>query len=385
MRRSLLAAVLMLGWAMPAAAQFDMSVVSPEVHPDGRVTFRLHAPDATAVTVVAVENHAPAPMTKDADGVWSVTIGPLGPAIYSYAFRIGGATVTDPRNPNVKVWLTSNSMVEVPGNPPRATEVQDVPHGTVHHHLYGSTSLDETRGLVVYTPPGYDTAAATRFPVLYLLHGFGDNQGAWTDVGRAHVIADNLIAGGRALPLVIVMPYGHGVPPSRAAGNPPRWNENNERFLADLEKDVIPFVERTYRVETSPDRRAVAGLSMGGGQTLLLAMKRQDLFRWAGAFSAGVPEGDPNEVFTEAARDPDTYNTRQRLLWIGCGKDDFLFDANQRLNAWLTKTGIRHEYVVTEGGHTWLVWRDYLESLLPKLFRDKEMSAPTGGAQPGLE
>ena len=370
MRRRVLGGVLLtLGWTTAAWAQFDMSVVSPEVHADRRVTFRLRAPEAAAVTVVAVENHPPAPMTKSGEGVWSVTIGPLAPAIYSYAFQIGGATVTDPRNPRVKVWLTSNSMVEVPGTPPRATELQNLPHGAVHHHLYRSSALDETRGLVVYTPPGYESTGGSRYPVLYLLHGFGDNQRAWTDVGRAPVLADNLIAAKRTVPLVIVMPYGHGVPPSQAGRNTPGRDLNNERFLADLEKDVMPLVERIYRVEVSPERRAIAGLSMGGGQALMLALKRQDLFRWAGAFSAGVPEGDPSALFAGAAAAPSEYNEKQRLLWIGCGKGDFLFEANRRLNAWLTKTGLQHEYLVTEGAHTWLVWRDYLETLLEKLFR----------------
>lgn len=359
----------LLFWPGDSSAQFDFSVTSPEVHSDGRVTFRLKAPEARDVSVVAVENHPPAPMTKDDRGVWSATIGPLSPAIYSYAFQVDGAIVTDPRNPRVKVWLVSNSMVEVPGTPPAATEVQDVPHGTVHHHLYRSQALDETRGVVVYTPPGYDPSGSARYPVLYLLHGFGDDEQAWTDVGRAHVIADNLIAAGRAVPLVIVMPDGHGVPPAQAARDGGGRPRNNERFMSDLERDVIPLVERTYRVETTPEHRAVAGLSMGGGQSLALGLGRQDLFRSAAAFSAGVPDGNLSDSFAPAASKPQAYNERQRMFWVACGKDDFLFQANQRLDKWLTETGIRHEYVVTGGGHTWLVWRNYLETVLGRLFR----------------
>jgi enterochelin esterase-like enzyme len=357
-------------WAPPpASAQDFFTPVSPEVHGDGTVTFRVKAPDARSVSVVAIETEPAAPMTKDASGIWSVTVGPLAPAIYSYAFQIDGATVTDPRNPNVKVWIQSNSMVEVPGTPPRAAEVQDVPHGTVHLHTYKSSSLGTIRGMVVYTPPGYDPAAATAYPVLYLLHGFGDNQRAWTDVGKANVIADNLIAAGRAVPLVIVMPYGHGVPAEQAGRGAQGQDENNQRFFDDFERDVMPLVEKTYHVATTPDRRAVAGLSMGGGQALAFALNRQDLFHWAAAFSSAVPEGDPASAFGKAAASPASYNGRQKLLWVGVGRDDFLFQRNETFDAWLRKTGITHEYVVTGGGHTWLNWRDYLERVLARLFK----------------
>jgi enterochelin esterase-like enzyme len=353
--------------ASDASAQDVFTPASPEVHPDRTVTFRLKAPEAKAVSVVAIETLPPAAMTKDDKGIWTATVGPLPPAIYSYAFQIDGATVTDPRNPNVKVWIQSNSMVEIPGSPATVTEIQDVPHGAVHLHTYKSASLNAIRGLVVYTPPGYDPTSATRYPVLYLLHGFGDNQRAWTDVGRAHVIADNLIAAKRAVPLVIVMPYGHGVSPEEARGG--RFGDNNERFMADLERDVMPLVEKAYRVASTPERRAVSGLSMGGGQTLTLALRRQDLFRWAGAFSSAIPDGDLKACFAKAAGDPAAFNAHQKLLWIGIGKTDFLFERNQVFDKWLTETGIKHEYVVTGGGHTWLVWRDCLERLLQRLFR----------------
>jgi enterochelin esterase family protein len=364
-------AVLVLGaawWTAPGVrAQDFFTPNSPEVHADGTVTFRLKAPDAKAVSVVAIETLPPAPMTKDDAGIWSVTVGPLTPAIYSYAFLIDGATVTDPRNPNVKVWIQSNSMVEISGS---AASVADVPHGTVHLHTYKSAVTGGQRGVVVYTPPGYDPTASKTYPVLYLLHGFGDNQRAWTDVGKANVIADNLIAAGKALPLVIVMPYGHGVPPEQAGAGTPGRDQNNERFFKDFETEVMPLVERTYHVGRTPALRAVAGLSMGGGQTLNFALTRQDLFGWAAAFSSAVPEGDPKTFFPRAAADPKAYNAAQKLLWIGVGNKDFLYDRNQAFDKWLTATGITHQYVVTDGGaHTWLVWRAYLEQVLQKLFK----------------
>ncbi len=309
-------------------------------------------------------------MAKGAEGVWTATVGPLPPAIYSYAFRVDGALVTDPRNPKVKIWLTSNSMVEVPGSPPPATQVQNVPHGTLHEHTYFSKSLEETRGIVVYTPPGYDQTARQKYPVLYLLHGFGDNQEAWTDVGRAHVIADNLIAAGRATPLVIVMPYGHGISPLRRGQMPPaEWAQSNERFETDLLQEVLPFVERTYKVETAPARRAVAGLSMGGGQSLSLGLASDTRFAYVAGFSSGAPQGDLNAMFKHIADNPAEFNRRVKLLWIGCGNKDFLLDRNRKLVDWLKTTGVTHTYVETGGGHTWPVWRDYLQQVLPLLFK----------------
>jgi enterochelin esterase-like enzyme len=353
-----------------AEAQQPPNVLSPEVHDDRRVTFRFHAPEARAVSVVAMENQPDAAMTKGADGVWSATVGPLSPAIYSYAFRVDGATVTDPRNPKVKIWLVSNSMVEVPGSPAAATEVQNVPHGTLHEHTYHSASLDESRGVVVYTPPGYDQTASRRYPVLYLLHGFGDNQEAWTDVGRAHVIADNLIAAGTAEPLVIVMPYGHGISPLRRGQMPPaEWARNDERFKTDLVKDVMPLVERTYKVETTPAKRAVAGLSMGGGQSLSLGLASDGRFAYVAGFSSGAPQGDLDTVFEHIAGNPAAFNERTKLLWVGCGDKDFLLERNRKFVDWLKTTGVKHTYEETEGAHTWPVWRDYLQRVLPLLFR----------------
>ena len=341
---------------------------SVEVASDRRVTFRFLAPKAQEVSVVAIENQPAAPMTRNADGVWSVTVGPLPPAIYSYAFKVDGAQVTDPMNPRVKVWLVSNSMVEVPGDPPQATQVQDVPHGVVHAHTYSSKSLGETRGVIVYTPPGYSPSAAAAFPVLYLLHGFGDDQRAWTDVGRAHVIADNLIAARAIVPLVIVMPYGHGIPPTDRRARGAEWAQNDIRFTRDLLEDVMPFVERSYRVASDPDHRAIAGLSMGGGQSLTIGLQRQDLFHWVIGFSSSAPEGDLAALFPKVAAAA-AFNKESRLLWIGVGKDDFLLKRNQAFDQWLTATGVTHTYVETAGAHTWLVWRTYLQDVLPKLFR----------------
>jgi len=351
--------------ATPARAQQPPNVLSPEVHEDRRVTFRLYAPNAEAVRLTSMEGQEPEAMSKGADGVWTVTVGPLAAEIYSYAYEVDGAPMLDPRNPDVKVWLQLNSMVEVPGAPPRLHEVQDVPHGVVHMHTYRSKALDQTRQVYVYTPPGYEADAA-RLPVVYLLHGNGDLADAWTSVGRAHVIADNLIAQKKIEPLVIVMPYGHVRSPRFGPMTPEVRQQSNDGVRRDLLEDVMPFVESTYGVSRGADRRAIVGLSMGGGQSLSTGLSRLDLFRWIGAFSAGTPQSDLDALFPDlAARTAKDL----RLLWIACGRSDFLLERNEAFHAWLTERGIEHEYKLTEGGHEWPVWRSYLAEFLQQIFR----------------
>jgi len=336
---------------------------SPVVHPDRTVTFNLHAPQAHNVTLMGLPGERPA-MTKGENGVWSVTIGPLEPSIYSYNYSIDGASVTDPRNPSVKVWRTLSSMVEVPGDPPRPYERQPVPHGTVHIHAYDGKALQQTRGLYVYTPPGYRNPASRPYPVLFLLHGSGDTESAWTAVGRAHLIADNLLAGKKIKPMIIVMPYGHGQLPG--AGD--ERNSSTSAFEQDLFTDVIPFVEENYHVARDPNQRGIVGLSMGGGQSLTVGLAHPETFRWIGAFSAAAPDRDLETRFPALQKDPATANKNLKLLWIGCGKQDFLFERNQKFTGWLSETGIEHTFRITEGGHAWPIWRNYLAEFLPLIF-----------------
>jgi enterochelin esterase family protein len=351
--------------AAPARAQQPPNVLSPEVHADRRVTFRLYAPGADAVRVTSMEGHPPEAMSKGNDGVWAVTVGPLAPEIYSYAYEIDGAPLTDPRNPFVKVWLQLNSLVEVPGDPPRLHEIQDVPHGVVHLHTYRSQALDQTRQLYVYTPPGY-AKDGPPLPVVYLLHGNGDQPDAWTSVGRAHAIADNLIAQQTIAPLVIVMPYGHLRSPRFGPLTPEMRQQSNQGVRRDLIEDVMPLVESAYRITRDPERRAIVGLSMGGGQSLATGLTRLDLFRWIGAFSAAVPQGDVDAQFPGLKSAADAH---LRLLWIACGRSDFLLERNEAFRAWLDERDIAHEYKLTEGGHEWPVWRSYLGEFLQKVFR----------------
>jgi enterochelin esterase-like enzyme len=363
-RSSILTSIaLLLALASPIAAQ-PPQFLSPEVSADAKVTFRLFAPNAQNVRVTSMEGQPPAPMSKDDKGVWSVTVGPLEPDIYSYAYEIDGAPATDPRNPQVKVWLQLNSMVLVPGTPPRLHEVQDVPHGTVVMHTYHSKALDQIRQFYVYTPPGY-SAASSPLPVVYLRHGFGDDASAWTTVGQAHVIADNLIALKRIQPLLIVMPYGHFKSPR--SNLPPSNVENNDEMVErELLEDIIPFVESSYRAANRADKRAIVGLSMGGGQSIKTGLSHLGLFRYVGGFSSGTPRGDLAALFPNLKAQA---AANLKVFWLGVGKKDFLLSRNDQFEAWLKGQGITHTYTVSDGGHEWPVWRKYLVEFLGLAFR----------------
>jgi len=339
-----------------------------EVHSDRRVTFRLKAPKAANVGVEVQFAGGLQAMTKGEDGVWSVTLGPAEPDIYEYSFVVDGLQVSDPANSWLKFWGgAAKNLVEVPGEKPMFFEQQDVPHGTVHRHKYRSKSLGVTRGLYVYTPPGYETSKDTKYPALYLLHGMGDTEDTWTVVGCANVIADNLIAQGKAQPMVIVMPYGHtpSAPPDmRSIGR-------YEAFEKDLIEDAIPYVQKSYRVSADRKDRAIAGLSMGGGQSLTVGLGNLDLFGWVGAYSSAIPRP---ENLDGLLAEPKLINKQLNLLWIGCGRSDFLFDANQKFIERLKAENIKHVAHISDGGHEWRVWRRYLNEFVPLLF---------GGEKPG--
>jgi len=352
--------------ACPASrlhAQRMQAVISPEVHEDRRVTFRLRAPQAKRVEVNVQFARGDGLMKKDENGLWTVTLGPAEPDIYSYSFTVDGLQVVDPANSWLKVWLrTAQNLVEVPAEKPMYFQEQQVPHGTVHRHRYQSKSLGVTRGLYVYTPPGYETNRRAKYPVLYLFHGFGDDESAWTVVGRANVIVDNLLAKGKAKPLIIVMPYGHtpSAPPEmRSIGR-------YEAFEKDLVQDVIGFVEKSYRVRVGQKDRAVAGLSMGGGQSLTVGLGNLKTFGWVGAFSSAIPK---DEKLEELLAEPESINDKLDLLWIGCGRKDFLFEANQKFLERLKAGSIEHVAHITDGAHEWRIWRRYLNEFVPLLFK----------------
>lgn len=350
----------------PVAAQPQGAELWPQVHANRQVTFYLRAADAQRVLLEANFLAEPEPMLKDAEGLWSVTVEPLAPEIYEYNFKVDGLAIADPMNPFVKVWRRSaRSMVLVPGDPPMFYEEQDVPHGTVRIHRYPSKSLDTTRGLYVYTPPPYETSGQLKYPVLYLLHGSGDTEDAWTIVGRANAVMDNALAAGRARPMIIVMPYGHTPSITSDRSQPRNWRS----FEADLIGDVIPFVEHNYRVHSDSEHRAIAGLSMGGGQSLRIGLGHPEMFGWVVAFSSSTPTGEELDALLAK---PETLNQSLRLLWIGCGRKDFLFEANQRFLAALEAKAIKHTAHITDGAHEWRLWRYYLNEVLPLLFDAKK-------------
>jgi len=350
---------------------------SPEVNPDRSVTLRFRAPQATQVDVVGeiMQGKGPGPMTKGDDGIWTATIGPLPPEIWSYNFRVQGVDVTDPSNPSIKPTPPGqimSSFVEVPGDSPAFYDSRPVPHGDVRMMLYESKSMGVTRWLWVYTPPGYDQSTA-RYPVLYLLHGNGEAQNGWVMNGRANIILDNLIAERTAVPMIVVMPQGHalqgaGVAPlERIAGETGMFSE---RFPQDLFDEVIPLVERKYRVYADADHRAIAGLSMGGGQALTIGLANLDRFRYVLGFSAAIGGqfANPDETLARVLARPDYVNDRLKLLWMSVGRQDFLYQANKQFAEQLKAGGITLTYRETEGAHVWSVWRNNLHDAAPLLF-----------------
>ena len=329
-------------------------VVSPQIGSDGKVTFRLRAAKASEVLVLGQWRDGRAAMTKGSNDVWSVTVGPIDAGVWEYGFNVDGLSMIDPGNTWIKPMREPRtSILHVVGNPPKIWDFQDVPHGTVHSHTYRSKTVGKLRELAVYTPPGYDEGKK-KYPLLVLQHGAGDNHATWVTHGKAHWIIDNLIAQKKAEPMIVLMLDGHpGV--GIIDGN------NTELFERDLLEDVLPFVEQNYRVKKGSDERGIVGLSMGGGQSLTIGLKHADQFAWVGGFSAATPNAD--RVPLELA-----LNKKLKLLWIACGKDDFLLKRNEEFIDTLRQKNVRHTWELTEGGHSWPVWRDYLAAFVPKLF-----------------
>lgn len=339
---------------------------SPVVHSDRTATLKILAPNAKAVSLQGSFTSAPIPMEKDSNGIWTATVGPLEPEIHEYSFLVDGAKTIDPRNRNVKKWRILDSVLEIPGDPPQRYELRPIPHGSVHRHWYESESLGRTRGLFVYTPPYYDSEGSERYPVIFLLHGMGDDESAWLEVGKANFITDSLIAEGKAQPVVIVMPYGHAVPASRNQSE--AFASNTDHFERDLLEDVIPFVRERYAVRVDALGQAIVGLSMGGGQSTTIGLRNPEKFAWIGGFSSAVSDQRADERFLELISDVGKSNEQVKLLWIGCGSSDFLLQRNKSFVTWLESKGINHIYRETEGGHNWRVWRKYLAEFLPLLF-----------------
>lgn len=347
------------------------TLISPDVHVDGSVTFRFPAPNAKEVNL-AREGAQPQAMVRDNQGVWSLTTAPLAPDYYSYSFVADGVRLIDPANPLITPNLLSTaSAVHVPGPPSLPWEVNDIPHGEIHHHFYKSSVADDERDYYVYTPPGYDAAGKRKYPVLYLLHGYSDDASGWTAVGHANVIFDNLIAQNKAKPMIVVMPLGYGtmdfVRLAWGAWNHPDLRAANFKEFTDaLLTEVMPQVESEYRIDKNRNARAIAGLSMGGSESLLTGLNHLDKFSWIGAFSSG---GIPDDFEKDFPALDAKANAQIKLLWIACGTDDHLITINRNLREWLKTKGVNHTDIETPGMHTWMVWRRNLAEFAPLLFR----------------
>jgi enterochelin esterase-like enzyme len=301
-----------------------------------------------------------------------VNTPPLAPDYYGYSILVDGIRMIDPYNNLMKTnLLSTENMVHVQGPPSLPWELNDLPHGEVHHHFYRSAVADDQRDYYVYTPPGYDPAGKTTYPVLYLLHGYSDDASGWTAVGRANVILDNLIAQGKTKPMIVVMPLGYGTMEMITLG----WgvwgrtdirDKNFSNFRQALLTEVMPKVESQYRITNDRDSRAIAGLSMGGSESLLTGLNNLDKFSWVGAFSSG---GIPDDFEKDFPGLDAKSNQQLHLLWIACGIEDRLITVNRSFREWLKTKGVQHTDIETPGMHTWMVWRRNLAEFSELLFR----------------
>ena len=381
-------------------------VVSPQVNADRTVTVRVLAPKATEITVTGelLNGSQPKPMTKGDDGIWTATLGPLPADVYTYAFNIDGVNTTDPRNPWVKLVSSTGlaSQVEVPGEGAQYYDTKPVPHGLVQIMTYESKATGATRQAYVYTPPDYNRTT-TKYPVFYLLHGGGDLDPGWVMTGRANIIMDNLYAEKKAVPMIVVMPLARGggslgigpagmSPGIAAAGNvtpgpgrgaapggaapgaagappAPTGPAPLQAFAQDFIGDLVPAVEKTFRVSTRPDDRAIGGLSAGGAATINTAFSRPDLFRYIIIMSAGAQQ-NVEELYPKFFGSSAAAAKQMKLIWLAAGDEDFALNGTKALDEVLTKNGIKHSFKTTQGRHEWRLWRPHLYEFAQLLFKD---------------
>jgi enterochelin esterase-like enzyme len=374
-------------------------VVSPQVNADRTVVVRVLAPKATEITVTGelLNGTQPKPMTKGEDGIWTATLGPLPPDVYTYAFNIDGVNTTDPRNPWVKLVSGTGlaSQVEVPGDGAQYYDSKPVPHGLVQIMTYESKATGATRQAYVYTPPEYNRTT-TKYPVFYLLHGGGDLDPGWVMTGRANIIMDNLLAEKKAVPMIVVMPLARGggslglgpsgmSPGIAAAGNvvpgagrgapgapappAPTGPAPLQAFAQDFVGNLLPAVEKTFRVSTRPEDRAIGGLSAGGAATINTAFSRPDLFRYVVIMSAGAPQ-NIETLYPKFFGNSAAAAKQMKMIWLAAGNEDFALEGTKTIDSVLTKNGIKHSFKITEGRHEWRLWRPHLNEFAQLLFRE---------------
>ena len=358
------------------------AVRSPEVNPDGSVTFRLYAPKAHNVTVIGDWINGIAPLTEGEGGVWEYTTAPLPSELYTYRFYVDGLIGLDPGNPfTLRDVGYTFSYFYVDGDKASYYEVQDVPHGNVEQIWYRSGATGKDRRLSVYLPAAYD--GKKKFPVLYLLHGSGGDENAWLELGKTARIMDNLIARGEAVPMIVVMPNGNigvqaapGETPDNLAFRPVMSNEipssyKNGTYEASF-GEIVSFIDSRYKTVRNRQSRAVAGLSMGGFHSLYISLNHPDLFSWTGLFSAGLVPQFTSELDVYSNREAKLRAYQKKgcnLFWIAIGKEDFLYDVNADFRTELDALGFPYEYHESSRGHLWCNWRQYLLLFAPRLFR----------------
>jgi enterochelin esterase family protein len=335
----------------------------PRVHSDSRVSFRLNAPTANSVQLVTLSDalgKGPRAFQRNEAGVWDLTIGPVRPGFHYYAFLVDGVQVNDPGSETFFGWGRETSGIEVPAKGSEFYDLKDVPHGDIHMHIYRSGWLSSFRTAYVYTPPAYDVNRSKRYPVLYLQHGAGESERAWTRQGKANLILDNLIAAGKAKPMIVVMENGY-----TAAARDARSPSVREGFDKLAAEELIWNIDSSYRTLADKDNRAMAGLSMGAGQAVYTGLKHPDLFAWVAAMSGGtqvleaMPSGTASSFAFRALK----------LLWFGYGTADAGYAGAKRVHEALTAKSIAHVWWETPGTHEWQVWRKCLYELAPRLFR----------------
>lgn len=369
-------------------------VVSPEVHPDGTITFRYEASGAKAVTVTVEGNPTPMPLSLNLEsGIWEGTTQPMSPEFYGYTFSVDGKRALDPHNAAIRPNLLSPAtIVHVPAESPRPWDRTDIPHGEVTHVLYRSKLVkvdggdNGDRDVWIYTPPGYDAKRKELYPVLYLNHGYSDAANGWVEAGQANLIFDSLLHDGKIKPMVVVMPLGYGTMHIVSAG----WGrvvdllfENERAFSEQLLQEIIPMAEARFHIARDRDHRAIAGLSMGGGHSIYTGLNHPEVFGYVGAFSSAIvaptlPVTRPGVTLDEAtdaagfATIVPHAETQQplKLFWESCGTEDGLITVNRAFGRW-AKIHLKGPVMTREtpGMHTWMVWRDDLIDFAPLLFR----------------
>jgi enterochelin esterase-like enzyme len=373
------------GWA----AQ-QPTVNSHEVNADHSVTFRYYAPSARKVEIRLDYDSHPIPLKKGSDGLWTLRTGPLQPALHFYGLAVDDVPIFDPLNQAVDpTYFFVGNQVRVPGSEPQLWDVTDVPHGVLHHHIYHSAVIanlpDGMEDYYVYTPPGYDAEKARLYPVLYLFHGWAGRADSWVQDGQANLIMDNLIARSLAKPMIVVMPLGYGDLNFVTKGfgvwhDPSAIADNVERFSKALLTEIMPQIEAGYRVTPDRNNRAVAGLSMGGGQSLLIGLNHPEIFGFVGGFSSALGSEPYDSIFPHLGVPSEP---KPDLVWIACGTDDALITSNRGFISWLKAKGVEATAIETPGIHNWPVWRDNLVHFAPLLFRRKVGRVDTTSCRPG--